>query len=95
MIFMITLFIYLGLTYGIAAACICIGDLNIIAPIIAMFFMMTYALINFSCYELSLSKSPGWRPAFKTYSWHTALIGAVLCIVCMFLTGNNPTPNNP
>eukprot|EP01006_Ploeotia_vitrea_P034319 TRINITY_DN65737_c6_g1_i1.p1 TRINITY_DN65737_c6_g1~~TRINITY_DN65737_c6_g1_i1.p1 ORF type:complete len:905 (-),score=474.01 TRINITY_DN65737_c6_g1_i1:93-2807(-) len=74
------------LTYFVAAACVCIGQLNIIAPLISMFFMMTYGLINFSCFVLSITKSPGWRPAFTAYSAWTALSGAVLCMVCMFLT---------
>lgn len=48
--------------------------------------MITYAMINFSCFELSQTKSPGWRPAFKYFNWGTALAGTIFCIVCMFLT---------
>eukprot|EP01083_Nonionella_stella_P193396 714331_1 len=69
----------------IACACILIGKLNAVAPLITMFFMMTYALINFSCFQLSMSKSPGWRPEFRWYNKWTALAGAFLCFLMMFV----------
>ena len=43
----------------IAAAFVCIGELNAIAPIITNFFLISYTLINYSCFEASFSKSPG------------------------------------
>lgn len=70
----------------LAMACVLIGELNAIAPLITMFFMMTYGLINLACFALSISKSPGWRPTFKYYTWWAALLGFVFCLVIMILT---------
>uniref|UniRef100_A0AAQ4P4V3 Solute carrier family 12 member 3 n=1 Tax=Gasterosteus aculeatus aculeatus TaxID=481459 RepID=A0AAQ4P4V3_GASAC len=73
------------LTYVIAACFILIAELNTIAPIISNFFLCSYALINFSCFHASITNSPGWRPSFKFYSKWLSLLGAVICVVLMFL----------
>ncbi|RNA00110.1 solute carrier family 12 member 2 [Brachionus plicatilis] len=73
------------LTFVIACVFILIGDLNAIAPIISNFFLMSYALINYSCFDASLAKASGWRPAFKYYNKWVSLFGALLCITVMFL----------
>lgn len=72
--------------YAIACGFIVMGDLNAVAPLISMFFMMTYGMINYSCFSSTISKSPGWRPTFKYYNPWVSLFGAILCVVCMFLT---------
>ncbi|VTJ52120.1 Hypothetical predicted protein [Marmota monax] len=61
------------------------AELNTIAPIISNFFLCSYALINFSCFHASITNSPGWRPSFQYYSKWTALFGAVVSVVIMFL----------
>ncbi|KAF5270292.1 hypothetical protein FQA39_LY08403 [Lamprigera yunnana] len=73
------------LTFFIAIAFILIGELNIIAPLISNFFLAAYTLINFSTFHASLAKPVGWRPTFKYYNMWLSLLGAVLCVVVMFL----------
>uniref|UniRef100_A0A3B4WYN6 Solute carrier family 12 member 10, tandem duplicate 1 n=1 Tax=Seriola lalandi dorsalis TaxID=1841481 RepID=A0A3B4WYN6_SERLL len=73
------------LCYIIAVAFILIGELNIIASLISNFFLCSYCLINFSCFHASITNSPGWRPSFHYYSKWTALFGAVISVVLMFL----------
>ncbi|XP_038316761.1 solute carrier family 12 member 3 isoform X3 [Canis lupus baileyi] len=73
------------LAYAIAVAFIIIAELNTIAPIISNFFLCSYALINFSCFHASITNSPGWRPSFRYYSKWSALFGAVISVVIMFL----------
>lgn len=73
------------LTFIISSLFISIGELNVIAPIISNFFLMSYALVNYSCFDASISKTPGWRPAFKYYNKWVSLFGALLCLIVMFL----------
>ncbi|XP_029310758.1 solute carrier family 12 member 3-like isoform X2 [Cottoperca gobio] len=73
------------LCYVIALAFILIADLNTIAALISNFFLCSYSLINFSCFHASITNSPGWRPSFHYYSKWTALFGAVISVVLMFL----------
>ena len=73
------------LVFFIAAGFIAIAELNVIAPIISNFFLMSYALINYAVFAASLGRSPGWRPSFKYYNKWVSLFGALLCIAIMFL----------
>ena len=73
------------LVFFIAAGFIAIAELNVIAPIISNFFLMSYALINYAVFAASLGRSPGWRPSFKYYNKWVSLFGALLCIGIMFL----------
>uniref|UniRef100_A0A671UNW8 Solute carrier family 12 member 10, tandem duplicate 1 n=1 Tax=Sparus aurata TaxID=8175 RepID=A0A671UNW8_SPAAU len=73
------------LCYIIAVAFILIAELNLIAALISNFFLCSYSLINFSCFHASITNSPGWRPSFHYYSKWTALFGAVISVVLMFL----------
>uniref|UniRef100_A0A3Q3LZH2 Solute carrier family 12 member 3 n=1 Tax=Mastacembelus armatus TaxID=205130 RepID=A0A3Q3LZH2_9TELE len=64
------------LCYVIAVSPLCL---------ISNFFLCSYSLINFSCFHASITNSPGWRPSFHYYSKWTALFGAVISVVLMFL----------
>lgn len=72
-------------SFIVAIGCILIGDLNLIAPLITGFFMISYALINMACFIASYSESPGWRPSFKYYHPILAAIGFIGCLLFMFL----------
>lgn len=73
------------MTFVIAQFCIALGDLNAIAPIITMFFMITYGLLNLATFYEAISKNPSYRPTFHYCHWSTSLLGAVGCLVVMFL----------
>ena len=73
------------LTFLIADSFIAIGELNVIAPVISNFFLMSFALINYAVFAASLGKSLGWRPSFKYFYVWVSLVGAMVCIVIMFL----------
>jgi len=73
------------LVFCISLGCILIGKLDLVATLLSNFFVAAYALINFSVFHASITKSPGWRPAFKYYNAWVSLIGAILCVAVMFL----------
>ena len=49
----------------LAAGCIAIANLNIVASYLTNFYLVSYGLVNFAAFHASLSRSPGWRPSFK------------------------------
>lgn len=57
------------LTLVIAEVAVLIGNLDFIAPILTMFFLMCYMFVNLACTLQSLLKTPNWRPRFKFYHW--------------------------
>ncbi|EDO41391.1 predicted protein, partial [Nematostella vectensis] len=73
------------LTFIIAVGFVAVGNLNVIAPVISNFFLMSYALINYAVFAASLGRSPGWRPSFRYYNMWVSLVGALLCVAIMFL----------
>ena len=62
-----------------------IGDLNSLNEIVTNLFMVTYALVNYACFDASFARSPGWRPTFPYYNMWISLAGAVICIAVMFV----------
>jgi len=68
-----------------AMAIVMITNLNAVGALASNFFLAAYGLMNLSCFHSSYSKSPGWRPAFKYYNMWVSLLGAVACVVIMFL----------
>ncbi|CAK9209557.1 unnamed protein product [Sphagnum troendelagicum] len=72
-------------TMLICASCVILGNLDLITPVITMFFLLCYGGVNLSCLLLDLLDAPSWRPRFKFHHWSFSLVGAVLCIAIMFL----------
>ncbi|KAF7006122.1 hypothetical protein CFC21_021187 [Triticum aestivum] len=72
-------------TSFICISCVVIGNLDLITPTITMFFLLCYAGVNLSCFLLDLLDAPSWRPRWKLHHWSLSLIGALLCIVIMFM----------
>ena len=71
-------------TLGFAIAAVCIGDLNLIAPILSMFFLTTYLVLNVAAGVEGFLQSPSFRPTFRVH-WSLSLLGAVGCLWVMFL----------
>ncbi len=69
---------------AIAIAAVCFGDLNLIAPILSMFFLTTYLVLNVSAGIEGFLQSPSFRPSFRVH-WSLSLLGAIGCLWVMFL----------
>ena len=76
----------LALTVLICAGCIASGNVNSVAPIITMFFLLCYAFVNFACLLQDILKEPNWRPRFRFYHPAISFCGLVLCLFIMFFT---------
>lgn len=71
-------------TLVVSVGAVCIGDLNIIAPVLTMFFLTTYLVLNMSAFIEDVLQSPSFRPTFRVH-WSLSLLGAIGCIAVMFL----------
>ncbi len=59
------------------------GDINTVAGIISMFFMVTYGIICLISFLEQFAADPSYRPTFKS-RWYLSLPGAVLSFWLMF-----------
>lgn len=62
------------------------GNVDILAPLLSMFFLMCYGFVNLACAVQTLLRTPNWRPRFKFYHWSLSLFAVLLCISIMFMT---------
>jgi len=74
------------LTVAICQVAILIGNVDALAPLLSMFFLMCYGFVNLACALQSLLKTPMWRPQFKYYHWSLSILGGVSCLCIMFMS---------
>ncbi|KAL8176455.1 UNVERIFIED_CONTAM: hypothetical protein K2H54_034777, partial [Gekko kuhli] len=74
------------LTAGIAELGILIASLDMVAPILSMFFLMCYLFVNLACALQTLLRSPNWRPRFRYYHWALSFMGMSICVALMFIS---------
>lgn len=66
----------------IAAVGIWAGTLDVIAPVLTMFFLTSYGILNLISGVESLIGNPSWRPKFKVH-WALSFAGAASCFSVM------------
>lgn len=71
------------ITILIAFAFLTLGDINVVAEIISMFFMVTYGAICMISFFEHFAADPSYRPTFKS-RWYISLLGGLLCFWLMF-----------
>jgi hypothetical protein len=78
------------LTFLVALGAILLGDLNMIAPVLSMFFLTSYGLLNLSAGLEGLIDSPSWRPQFRVHpAWSFA--GSIGCFAVMLMINPGAT----
>ncbi|MBW1800053.1 MAG: amino acid permease [Deltaproteobacteria bacterium] len=68
------------LSAGIALATIALGNLNLIAPVVSMFFLISYGLLNYATFYEARTSSPSFRPRFRWFDYRLSLLGWLSCL---------------
>ena len=71
------------LAAAIALLTVSLGNLNLIASVVAMFFLISYGLLNYATYFEARTASPSFRPRFKWFHKRVSLAGALVCLAVM------------
>ncbi len=72
------------LTTVVVLIVIALGDVNFVARLISMFFMVTYGALCAISFLEHFAANPDYRPTFRT-RWYVSLLGAGMCGLMMFL----------
>ena len=70
--------------YAIATLFVLLGDINSVAGIISMFFLITYGTLCLSSFLNHFGSPPSYRPRFKS-RWYLSLAGFILSVWVMFM----------
>ena len=73
-----------AITFAVAGTGIWMGDINAIAPVLTMFNLTTYALLNLSAGLEEMMGNPSWRPTFRVKSF-LSFAGFAGCTAMMFM----------
>lgn len=71
------------LALALAVGTIGLGSLDVIAPVVSMFFLISYGLLNYATYWEARAGSPSFRPTFRFFDKRLSLAGAALCLGAM------------
>lgn len=70
--------------FVVAGVCVWLGDINVIAPVLTLFNLSTYGLLNLCAgFEEALS-NPSWRPTFRVKAG-LSFAGFAGCLAAMFM----------
>ncbi len=69
-------------TSVIAVVFVLLGDVDSVARIVSMFFMVTYGALCAISFLEHFAARPSYRPSFRS-KWYLSLTGAVMCLILM------------
>ena len=67
----------------LALVIVIVGNVNLVATLISMFFMVTYGSLCAISFLEHFAARPSYRPSFRS-RWYVSLLGAVICFLLMF-----------
>jgi len=70
-------------TGAIALVIVYLGDVDFVARLISMFFMVTYGALCAISFLEHFAARPSYRPSFRS-RWYLSLLGAIMCLLMMF-----------
>ncbi|RMH55312.1 MAG: Na-K-Cl cotransporter [Candidatus Hydrogenedentota bacterium] len=79
-----------AVTFLVALGGILAGGINFIAPVLSMFFLTSYGLVNTSAAFEGLIAGPAWRPQFRV-PWYFSAAGAAGCLAVMLMINSGAT----
>jgi amino acid transporter len=72
------------LSLVVSLGAVMLGDLDAVAPVLTMFFLTTYGMINLVAGVEALAADPSFRPTMRVH-WSVSLAGAFGCFWIMYL----------
>ena len=70
-------------TSALALVIVSLGNVDVVARLISMFFMVTYGSLCAISFLESFAARPSYRPVFRS-RWYISLFGAAMCVLMMF-----------
>ncbi|MDX1741024.1 MAG: hypothetical protein R3178_07010, partial [Rhodothermales bacterium] len=70
-------------TGAVALVIVALGNVDFVARLISMFFMVTYGSLCAISFLEHFAARPSYRPSFRS-RWYLSLFGAVVCLLMMF-----------
>jgi amino acid transporter len=71
-------------TAVVALSIVALGDIDVVAPVISMFFLNTYGMVNLTAAIEKVVGNPSFRPRFEV-PWQVSMLGAIGCYGAMVL----------
>lgn len=70
-------------TAVVAIVIVVLGNVDLVARLISMFFMVTYGALCAISFLEHFAGRPSYRPSFRS-RWYISLFGALMCLLMMF-----------
>lgn len=72
------------ITFGLIFCGVYFANLDKLGPLLSMFMLIAYGMLNLASGFEELLSSPSWRPTFRV-PWAVSMVGGGLCLFAMFM----------